>query len=210
MYGRMPMHDIFWEGALVIYELVSDPELRLVVLEIEGTARHKPRVDENAQIVLVGRRQRARPVLILLEVSEAIFVGSKRRIAAIGEKLRYRQGASAAARHHLLVIAAQTHGPRPLQMAQQPHDLARGGTAVDIVAEKDELRRLRPSLFFGIFGDVTQQPRELLMHSVNIADRDRDHCPSRVSGGRLSPATAFGNLAPTRVHRFARLSEEMT
>ena len=56
LHGRVPMHDIFLEGAVEIQELVSDPEFRLIVLLGERAARHEPGMDEDAQLILVRGR----------------------------------------------------------------------------------------------------------------------------------------------------------
>ena len=170
------MHDIFLEGAVVIEEFVSDPELHLIVLLCERALRHQPSMDEDAQIIL-DRRSATRPATARssTKASMCVVVGRDRRVAAIGEKLRHLPVAAAGARHHLFVIAAQTDRAQALKIAHQPHDLARRRPAVDIIAQKDEPRRLLPSLALGIGGDLAQQAREMVLHAVNVADRNRDH-----------------------------------
>ena len=123
-------------------------------------------IAEESQVL--GRKPRRR---FLADHAGADVVARERRVPAVGnEDLAVVAPELQVAEEHVLVVAAQKDGARPL-VAYPEHavdELAGRGAAVDVVAEEHEgIVRRR--------ADVREQDVELVGTSVKIADGVETH-----------------------------------
>jgi len=198
-------------------ELVADPEEVLLALAVQGTTRIDAGVGTQKGAVHVLQLERPQELDVCGRHS-GLGGGHGRRIdpvtaqggvtAVVQEHRAVVATSPEVAQQHVFMVPLEKHAPRAaLPQAQEPIDhLARGGPAIDVVAEEDDRVGCR-----GI--EMVEEDVDLVEAAVNVAD---DECaagthPSAEASPRFpstcrrlgsSPmswsAAEYGSISPRR------------
>src|SRR5581483_492680 len=167
MRRRVAMHNVFAVVTLVIEEAMPDPHQSLVVLRIERHAGQDARMHEEMLLGLVAERQIAKPVQHVDRHRSA--EGLQCGVAAIVQPEMTVAAGLMRVPGHLLVIAAEADpafavASRPVHQAGD--DFLALRTAVDIVAEEDDGRRVAAA----VARDLLQRLQQQIVAAMDIAD----------------------------------------